>query len=375
MTFLARPLVFAVIPALGWKVARALGLGGATPVIAGPSLLQRWDRLPFCERYVALQTLRATGPNGIDPIVIDELEAACRRHAIDTIVPADLPTGLLLARAGHRLRRARPIGLSRAPVMERTHDKWLFSQLLADLALPQPRTRLLHGPTDATDLRFPILTKVRDGSNGVGIVRHESPGSLRSWMNSAEAPEPGRCVAQELIAGQDVGVTLLADKGKLVAYAAFVHDERWSRAFFADPELQSALELLVDRVGYHGVAHLDARRGADGRCSFLELNPRFAGSLLYCVRAGVNFAHLSSMLARGQRPTDVVVARAGRVRLPLADRALGAMVTTHGRYAYAMLRRRQARALPAGTPQTVPPAVTPFPQGPDDPIPPGRQAA
>jgi hypothetical protein len=79
----------------------------------------------------------------------------------------------------------------------------------------------------------------------------------------------------------------------------------------ADPELVAAAVAVFRRLGWTGLASADFIRGADGRCYFLEINPRPWGSVAAARAAGVDlFAPLAGMLT-GRPPAASLGYRAG----------------------------------------------------------------
>jgi RimK-like ATP-grasp domain len=63
-------------------------------------------------------------------------------------------------------------------------SKALQLSLLRSLALPAPRTRIIHHPAQAVaaadGLRFPVVVKPNVGGSGAGVTRYDSPAELAS---------------------------------------------------------------------------------------------------------------------------------------------------------------------------------------------------
>lgn len=296
-----RALVLATNELFGYQVAAALGSAGVRTSVAGCA---RWGRSRFsrhCRRY--LPTPEAALRGG-DAAFLERLGRQCRMLGIDLLVPADLPTARMLV-----LRRpVLPAPVFPLPgqveVLDRLHDKESFALLLDQLRLPHPGTTVLRLPDEAatSGLTFPVIAKPADGENGVGVRRVDSAAELARIL---ETRAPARTLVQPFIEGEDIDLSLLADRGRVVAWTIqkrdpareglmqFVHDER----------LLEIGRRVVEEVGFHGVAHFDMRieRGT-GRLVAIECNPRFWGSLLFSVWAGVNFAHLGLLLALGEDP-------------------------------------------------------------------------
>jgi hypothetical protein len=106
---------------------------------------------------------------------------------------------------------------------------------------------------------------------------------------------------QEHVPGDDVDVTLLVDHGRVVTglVQQRLADGR-SLRFSATPDLLAPVEQIAAAVGFHGVMDFDLRHDpASGRIVVIECNPRFPGSLLNKVWAGVDFAFDGVALALG----------------------------------------------------------------------------
>jgi hypothetical protein len=71
----------------------------------------------------------------------------------------------------------------------------------------------------------------------------------------------------------------------------FVHDER----------VIGVVRELMAAVRWSGVAHVDLRYDSNtGAVNIIEVNPRFWGSVLASLHAGVNFPHLACLAALGR---------------------------------------------------------------------------
>src|SRR6185295_10492045 len=155
-----------------------------------------------------------------DAALLERIEAYCREHQVDWVVPADLPATLLLARRVGELKASGVFPVSRPELIEQYNDKWEFHQLLTKLGLPSPRTRLLKSREDAVrePLDFPLILKPLRGEGGVGVRRVESREELLSLLEPFGAEYGWPLLAQEFIPGRDIDLSLLADHGRPVAW-------------------------------------------------------------------------------------------------------------------------------------------------------------
>lgn len=242
----------------------------------------------------------------INPALIDCVDQLCRQYGITAVVPADYDCTLLLARHGARLTTAKPCALPSVPWLRALNDKWQFSALLRALDLPHPETQRIETreQLERTALSFPLVTKPIIGWAGVGVQVHHTRAELESVLWDGRLATGYPLLAQRYIPGRDVGFAFLARRGRLVAYTAFETLVRGSRRHFDDPRLRAHVASLVAATGYHGVGEVDTRYDAErDEYRLLELNPRFWASLLYNLRAGINFpALLLQLEALGDGP-------------------------------------------------------------------------
>jgi predicted ATP-grasp superfamily ATP-dependent carboligase len=264
-----------------------------------------------------------TGPGHADALLA-RIERTCLEHAIELVVAADYPLGLLLAEHGERLLAARVAPLPAAALMRTLHDKWQFSGILSRLGLPQPRTLLCADAAAlaSVELAFPLVTKPVDRWSSLGFQTHRDRAQLERRMREGRLGAAYPVLAQEHVPGHDVGFAFLARRGQLVAHAAFDQPARGVRRHFDAPRLREHVALLLRETGYHGVGEIDARYDPDADAyRLLEVNPRFWASLLYAVRAGMNFAELLLRMPESNRAPGFV-ARSEPVRLTAYERGM-----------------------------------------------------
>ena len=88
-------------------------------------------------------------------------------------------------------------------------SKALQLSMLAALGLPFPRARVIHDPSQAPEaaegLRFPIVVKPNIGGSGAGVVRFDSPRSLKAAVEAGEVKLgiDSTALVQEFIPARD----------------------------------------------------------------------------------------------------------------------------------------------------------------------------
>ena len=319
-------LIVSAVPSLGWKAARSLAQTGRAVYFAGPRGLPGREWMPYWRRYYELHRLRWADRDRVDPVVLEEIGDLCRELEIDVVVPSDWPTTVLLGESERAFGR-RPFAIAPIDTLLSLHDKWEFSRLLHRIGVPQPRTLLGTQLAELAEMRFPVLTKPRNSSNSRGIVVHPTATALRQHVAGMSHGELSQTIVQEFIGGEDVTVTILADRGRLVGLGAAL-PKRWRRLFFRNPDLQAMVERIVAESGYHGPGHFDFRTDAERRNFWaIECNPRLNGSVVYFARAGLNVVDLALRLSNLEQIEGVSWPRSGLRLLEPSDIATGVYMT------------------------------------------------
>jgi hypothetical protein len=294
-----RALVLGSNATLVLNTVSALGAAGIEADVISDWTAPRVRFSRYCRRYVRVpfESLHISG-DGL-PMLSDY----CRDNEIDVVIPADLATTFDLANLGDE-------DLPRFPVaspstLETLHDKWRFQQLLRRHELPTPCTQLLRPGSDGRELElpFPVIVKPAASEGGSGIQRCEDAGEL-ARLRAQPAHQHGQWIAQEIIPGHDIDLSVLADHGRVVAYTIQQDEGSDKKRFLHDPQMLEVGCAIVNATQFHGLAHFDMRVDErNGKLYVIECNPRIWGSLMYSVWAGVNFVALGCRVARGERLT------------------------------------------------------------------------
>ncbi|NNE13629.1 MAG: ATP-grasp domain-containing protein [Saprospiraceae bacterium] len=189
------------------------------------------------------------------------------------------------------------------PAIDIALNKSMLAQFLRKKEIPHPRTtsRELNKEKRDVYLDFPVIAKpIMDSDGGKGIKVLENQVSLdqnliNGKLNSKEF------LFQEYIEGYDIDCSILCKRGKILSYTIqkgnnpgrdtfaphlgveFVHESR----------VLNVVERLALELEWTGVAHIDMRYDSkDDLFKVIEINPRFWGSVLASLKAGVNFPHL-----------------------------------------------------------------------------------
>ncbi len=275
------------------SVVRSLGWAGHKPALLAPH-----DTLARHSRHTGEFTvLHATKERSVT--AREEVRRFVAQQRCDLLIPTDMESTRMIAEISDTfgMKYRWPVGTPEA--LQRTCDKWLFYEDMQQLGVPMPSTVLLESAAELGDriLRYPSFIKPVAGIDSEGAAKLSLSDDVSRYMAH---PPAGALVLQEYLAGQDVDVSVLCDHGKVLAVTCQkAGRDSLSREIIDDKPAIALATEVVEKLHWHGLAHLDLRRNAEGKVHVLELNPRFWGSVVYSVWAGVNFAHLGVQLAMG----------------------------------------------------------------------------
>ncbi len=313
-----RVLLIGTVLTLTARVARCLHLARLPMVVLGTRELSVCRFLPGCQKFIVWKDL--TWVDGELGGGLSQLKSVCQAFDIDIVVPADYDTTLFLARHRAALGHVAVGPLPAPSAMSEIHNKWKLAERMRSLGVMHPRTMLAHDVQRLAQhgLSFPIITKPVDGSDGFGIRVFHTRAALEQAM-AEQAFTSWPLLVQEYIQGRDVDISFVAVDGQIVAHSCFEHQPH-ARRFCTAPKLLRAVAAVVSSYGYTGVGHADSRYDPERDEYFLlEINPRFWGSLLYELNAGLNYPALYVDLAYERAlPREAAIAPQD-VSLPLSE--------------------------------------------------------
>ncbi len=161
----------------------------------------------------------------------------------------------------------------------------------------------------AAALPLPVVIKPLADSGGRGVAVHRTAADRDARI--AAGPYP--LLAQAYVDGQDVDLSFLADRGRLVAWSVQVREPDGAIRYIEDENVVAIGRKLAAASGYHGLAHIDMRYDGPSRekVQVIECNPRFWGTFQYTLGLGVDFLGLGVELSRGVSPAALVAAPTG----------------------------------------------------------------
>jgi len=205
--------------------------------------------------------------------------------------------------------------LPKPELLAMANNKWSFYRFCQEHQFPTVPTvavRNSAGPVPSVGqidcIEFPALLKPQCGSGGSGIVKVEKHSDLYLAWDDERIRKDQKYILQSHVPGVDFSFSVLAEKGKIVAFALWQPLVPAKKPFGISEGIEYVNDEKVIDVGsrvvsameWDGVADIDLivdRR--DQTIKILEFNPRFWGTLLGCLVAGMNFPLMLCLRALG----------------------------------------------------------------------------
>jgi predicted ATP-grasp superfamily ATP-dependent carboligase len=239
---------------------------------------------------------------GDDPTLLTTLQRAVELAPEVVIVPAGLSATFFLSRHQHELPARNVFPVPELDLLERLNDKWRFGALLDDLGVAHPATVLV---TDVADVessvpegRAVVKPLAAEGSSGIRVV--DSRSEVADTVGRVAAAGLLPVLVQEHIPGDDMGVSVVADRGRVLCSIVQKYEGDGRVTFLERPDAVAMATTVIEATGTSGVFNFDLRR--DERTDtllMLECNPRNYASSHKSAYAGMNPVTVGIAVARG----------------------------------------------------------------------------
>lgn len=303
-----RVLVLTAMENLALSVLRTLGAKGHAVGVAGAGAGSLLRASRHCASYARV-AVDGADMSRAGAAVVEAAERAVRDFAPDLIVPVDVAGAYLADKLKAKVLGV-PFFPSPAPaVLALLDDKWSFYELLVKHELPSPRTRRLEDAAAAAAVSAPVVIKPPADSGGRGVTMARTAAMLKERLAGAVYP----LLAQDYIEGEDVDLSFLADRGRVLAWAVQLRSQDGTIHYIEDERVLDLGRRLAAASSYTGLAHVDMRYDGPGRerVLIIECNPRFWGTFSYTLGLGADFLGLGLELARGGSPAPMTKAPVG----------------------------------------------------------------
>jgi len=181
-----------------------------------------------------------------------------------------------------------------------SHKKDLSSALAFKLGIPVPLTIKPDSVADCNSFfnenEKPIVLKYENSNSSKGVFYIRDRAQLELHFDNI-----GHFILQEYVSGEGYGVSMLYNKGNL--RASFTHKRLVDklttggtstlRTGVKNDEMEAYSQKLLDYLGWNGVAMVEYKYDKLKKKGwFIEVNPRFWGSLALPYYSGMDFPYL-----------------------------------------------------------------------------------
>ncbi len=206
--------------------------------------------------------------------------------------------------------------------LERLLSKVAFVELLDELGLPHPPTRVVSGRQLPQAVReFPIFLKVDFSTAGEGVRFVTDQEQLQRVLTEFESrgwlDDQTQVLVQNPARGIKGAVSGVFQDGQLVAYhcdealALGVGGSTLARVTVDDPLSIRHLQIIGAHLNWHGPLAIEVFRDKQtGSVEYLECNPRI-GETFNPTLAGVNFCEVMVRISCGQNVEPLPPPRIG----------------------------------------------------------------
>ena len=235
----------------------------------------------------------------------------------DVLLPVH-EQAFLFARMQQKL--ASMVGLALTPFdsFALLQSKATFAQVLAELNLPQPRTRFARTRADLeAECEFPYYVKLPYSTAGQGVWRvtnvEESSAVTRELERAGSLDGHNDIVIQSVALGVQCQAQAVFEHGSLIALhctgqrSVGMGGSQSARLGVCHPIVRSHLNLLGQHLGWHGALAVDYFFDeTTNQPLYYEANPRLVEPM-NAVLSGVNLAEVLVRLSLGESFKDAGV--------------------------------------------------------------------
>lgn len=226
-----------------------------------------------------------------------------REQKYDVFIPVGGSSVKWAATHQETLRQHTKLVLSTFDQVVLALDKQKTQAVAESLGIRVPRS-LTWRPGEPFDgvldkCTFPVVSKGADELTTWDVMKHEDPGSLSHRLLSLQLGDNDEesFLVQEFVTGEGVGYFALCHDGHVLndfmhrrirEYPATGGSSACAESIESE-DLRSKGRSILSALQWTGVAMVEFIRDSRGELVFLEINPKFWGSLDLAIASGVNF--------------------------------------------------------------------------------------
>lgn len=213
--------------------------------------------------------------------------------------------------------------------VQAAHNKKRISEIAQTLDIAVPETwdvaDLLQDEAQLATLPYPVIIKLKEGGGGWDTYTFFNAESLLRHLKGLDISS--RYMLQRFIEGKLVGACGIYRDGAFLGGDVYAFTKTFPikvgqatiRETIRDDKALSALKKILDHLEWNGVCEMDfIIEDSSGTPYLLDVNPRFWGSLIQNITAGMNYPLYYCQLALGE--TNVVP---GEAKIGTQTRWLG----------------------------------------------------
>ncbi len=272
---------------------------------------------------------------------VEALVRAAGDMEIDAILPGTEASLIALAERRESLPCA--VGVPAPEVVDLATDKGRVLALAAASGLDTPPS-IVATPaelaTHADKISYPAIlkplrTRLEIGNSRLAYYKAQRVAAAGELNAALDGLPEADWVVQPHLDGQLAAIAGVAWEGQLVCGVHQISHRIWppnvgyssyAETVEGDPDLESRVASLLEKIGWSGLFQAQFLCGADGRRLLIDFNPRAYGSLALAVHAGANLPALWAALVLETPPPPMHYRPGVRYRLEHND--LRAVVRT-----------------------------------------------
>ena len=213
---------------------------------------------------------------------------------INAIVPVKYTTYQFLCKYRKNITESLLPPLPNESLLQIVSNKLSLAEWLSRNSFASPKTYPVT-IENIHKLEYPLLLKPKMDVSELQINVHEKKADLLKEIESDEF-KPEKYILQELIVGDDIDISILAEDGEIIAYTIQKGLIRGDFSFSASIEfinnnrLFKITQEIIKQMNWSGIAHLDfIYNESTDMYYLLDFNARIWSTVLGSVHAGINF--------------------------------------------------------------------------------------
>ncbi|MGD0995606.1 MAG: ATP-grasp domain-containing protein [Candidatus Bathyarchaeia archaeon] len=250
----------------------------------------------FCDKFYTVAQATA------EKKYLKTLEDLIKSELIDLLIPIVDNELEVIARNRYIIERATFLLLSSYDTISTCYDKFKTYEFFNNSNIPTVKTILVDQNCDieslVQDITFPIILKPRMGVSSRDVYEIKNKDEL-FLLKRVKNP-----IIQEMAKGQEYTIDIFYDGKKIISAVPRKRIETRAGISYKgqtekDETLINYACQIAEKLNIKGPANIQCFKNGD-EIRFIEINPRFSGSLPLTIEAGVNMPLFTLKMAVGE---------------------------------------------------------------------------